>query len=54
MFPYKTESDFNRRQKVNQLKREICKLFHIILIEIYETVEEQCWSDEIIKKLSPK
>jgi len=54
MFPYKTESDFNRRQEVDQLKREICKLYHIILIEIYENVEERFWSDEIIKKLRPK
>jgi len=52
MFPYKTISDFNRRQEVDQLKREICTFYNIILMEIYENVEERYWKDEITKKLS--
>jgi len=52
MFPYKTISDFNRRQEVDQLKREICTFYNIILMEIYENIEEGYWKDEITKKLS--
>jgi hypothetical protein len=52
MFPYKTESDFKRRLKVDKLKRILCRIFNYILIEIYEDMDEDQWEEEILRQIS--
>jgi hypothetical protein len=51
MFPYKTDFDFDRRQLVDQLKRDIYQKEDIILIEIYENIKKSEWISKIIEQI---
>ncbi|MFX0072754.1 MAG: hypothetical protein ACFFAO_16850, partial [Candidatus Hermodarchaeota archaeon] len=52
MFPYKSESDFNRRLEIDQFKRYLCRVFNYLLIEIYEDMDKNQWSKEILRQIS--
>ena len=52
MFPYKTKSDFKRRLEIDQSKRVLCRKFNYFLIEIYEDMEKNQWSKEILRQMA--
>ena len=51
MFPYKNEDHFYRRQELDQFKRDICKKFNYLLIEIYQNIDESQWDIEIRRQI---
>ncbi len=54
MFPYKSETDFIHRQEIDKLKRDICSKYNFILIEIYESIEENEWRKLTINQIEKK
>ena len=51
VIPCLIRKHFNRRQEIDQLKRDICQKEGIILIEIYQELEQSEWVNQIIKQI---
>lgn len=50
-YPDKTKTDFKYYQNLDQLKRDICRVKNIILIEIDEDLPKSKWINEVIKQI---